>query len=133
MVVVLAVLVAVVGGLWAVTTVPVVSMDHHYRFAIVPYRIPYSTTYTGVSQLVVNSMLNGGTLSGTYWTPTGTTIHFWAGYGPTLFQSNNSSGSFHLTEPSGPETADFWFVEDSPATVYVNGTLSCLVPLSYVI
>jgi len=133
-VVVSSIIVAVLVGIWFATSVPVVSLDHPYQLAIVPELLAEGANYWGYDFVMVNSPVHvPATVSGTYWTAVGNTIHFVVELGSSLFQTNGTSGSYHLSSSDSLGVVTFYFYAHSPTTVYVNGTLSCLVPLSYVI
>jgi hypothetical protein len=118
--------VLVVAGLWAAETVPLVSTTQSFSVAI-PLTHP-----AGYNQFFGQAFLGrseGGTLTGTFWAPSGTVMILELHFGSDSFSSNNSTGSFHLSV-AGHLAIGYVFVETSAATtVYVNGTQTYLVPL----
>ena len=121
------IVVVVLVGLWAAENLPFIPNTQSFRLTAHPYPIPYTnnSTYQWVDLL---AMPHGGTASGTYWVPNGTLIQFLAA-ASDFYQSTNSSGSFHVGGGNSPDALTFSIILYSRTTVYINGTISCLMPL----
>jgi hypothetical protein len=119
--------VVVIVGLWAAETVPVVPNTQTFTLTAAPALIAHTASdYEWEYSLL---MAHGGSVSGSYFAPSGDQVQFHAVLGSDNVSSTTSTGSFHLSTGSTVAAVLFVIFAGTPATIYVNGTISSTVPL----
>lgn len=117
----------VLPGLWAASSVPVISTTHSFHISTPTQQLPSTSEYFAWVWIDQN---HGGTLSGTFWAPNSTVMSFFAMIGSSSYALQNvSSGSFHVSTDCNTCDGNFLVYTLEPVTVYVNGTNSFLAPL----
>jgi hypothetical protein len=120
------IVIAVIAGIWAAETVPVVSTSLSFAITVPLSKVPDYQIYIGSAFFGGSA---GGTVSGTVWAPAGTVETLRIVFGSDSLWLNASSGNFHLTSNEKYANGWVWVETFVPTTIYVNGTQSYLVPL----
>jgi hypothetical protein len=126
----LAVVLFVLTAIWVINNLPLVPVTDRYHIAIVPAPIIGTVNYFGEGAIPGNGS-QGDTLSGTFACHGGAIPTFILLYGDREFQSNNSSGSFHLSSSVPYASGTVLVYAFSAATVYVNVTVSFTATMFY--
>ena len=113
----------------ALETVPAIPDTQHFQLVAKPFLVGNTPTGPDYQWFGYASAQYGGTMSGSYWAPSGVSLSIVVGYGSGTYRSSNSSGIFELSTGNSLATMQVIFESSSPAPIYLNATNAYLAPI----